>query len=53
MITKTVRIAASELGLLFRDGMFEMVLGPGRHKILRWRYRPVVHKIDLRPLHRR
>ena len=29
MFIKTVRIADSELGLLFRDGMFQMVLAPG------------------------
>jgi regulator of protease activity HflC (stomatin/prohibitin superfamily) len=50
MITMTVRITDSELGLLFREGMFQKVLGPGRHKMLRWQHRPEVHKIDLRPL---
>jgi regulator of protease activity HflC (stomatin/prohibitin superfamily) len=50
MMTQTIRIADSELGLLFYDGMFQKVLEPGNQKISRWKNRPVIHTIDLRPI---
>lgn len=51
MVMKTERIADTELGLLFRDQVFQRVLGPGVHRRLRYlSARHEVRKLDLRQL---
>ena len=45
---KTVRIADYELGLLYRDRLFQAVLGPGVHRLLRGVALPEVRTLDLR-----
>ena len=47
---KTVRIADYELGLLFRDRLFQAVLGPGVHRLLRGVALPEVRTLDLRQM---
>jgi regulator of protease activity HflC (stomatin/prohibitin superfamily) len=51
MVMKTERIADTELGLLYRDRVFQKVLGPGVHRRLpTMSARTRVHKLDLRAL---
>ncbi len=51
MLFKTDRIAETQLGLLYRDGMLHGVLGPGAHRrMLSPSIRTEVRKLDLRPL---
>ncbi len=51
MVMKTERIADTELGLLYRDRVFQKVLGPGVHRRLpNMSARTQVHKLDLRAL---
>jgi len=48
MIFKIDRIADMELGLLYRDRVFQKVLGPGTHRrVLRPVVHTAVHKLDL------
>ena len=47
---RTVRIADYELGLLFRDRVFQKVLGPGVHRLQRTLSVPEVRTIDLRAM---
>ncbi len=51
MVMKTERIADTELGLLYRDRVFQKVLGPGVHRRLpNMSVRTEVRKLDLRAL---
>ena len=50
MIMKTERISDSELGLLYRDRVFQSVLGPGVYRLWRTAARPEVVKLDLSQL---
>jgi regulator of protease activity HflC (stomatin/prohibitin superfamily) len=50
MLTKTVMIADHELGLLFRDRVFQKVLGPGMHRLMRSPGEREVRKLDLRQI---
>ena len=51
MVMKTERIADTELGLLYRDRVFQKVLGPGVHRRLpNMSARTQVHKLDLRAM---
>ncbi|MDJ0935876.1 MAG: slipin family protein [Kiloniellales bacterium] len=51
MVMKTERIADTELGLLYRDRVFQKVLGPGVHRRLpNMSARTQVYKLDLRAL---
>jgi len=51
MVMKTERIADTELGLLYRDRVFQKVLGPGVHRRLpTMSARTEVRKLDLRAL---
>jgi hypothetical protein len=48
MVFKIDRIADMELGLLYRDRVFQKVLGPGTHRrVLRPMVHTAVHKLDL------
>ena len=47
MVFKFDRIADMELGLLYRDRVFQKVLGPGTHRrVLRPMVHTAVHKLD-------
>ena len=51
MVMKTERIADTELGLLYRDRVFQTVLGPGVYRRLpNMRVKTEVRKLDLRAL---
>ena len=51
MVMKTERIADTELGLLYRDRVFQTVLGPGVYRRLRsLSVKTEVRKLDLRSL---
>ncbi|MEM7221393.1 MAG: slipin family protein [Pseudomonadota bacterium] len=50
MIMKTERISDSELGLLYRDRVFQDVLGPGVYRLWRTAVRPEMVKLDLSKL---
>ena len=51
MVMKTERIADTELGLLYRDRVFQKVLGPGVHRRLpNMSARTEIRKLDLRAL---
>jgi hypothetical protein len=48
MVLKIDRIAYTELGFLYRDRVFQKVLGPGTHRrVLRPMVHTAVHKLDL------
>lgn len=48
MVMRTERVAEYELGLLFRNKVFQRVLGPGRYRLARLGNLPEVVKLDLR-----
>ena len=48
MVWKTLRIAEHELGLLYRDRVFQAVLGPGVHRLVRQPADIEVERLDLR-----
>jgi regulator of protease activity HflC (stomatin/prohibitin superfamily) len=50
MFYKTVKIAAYELGLLFRDTKFERFMEPGEHKLALYGKRRYASVLDLRKL---
>ena len=43
-----IMVAAHEKGLLFRDGVFIDVLGPGRYRLARWFAKEEIKTVDLR-----
>ena len=43
-----IMVAAHEKGLLFRDGRFIDVLGPGRYRLARWLAKEEIKTVDLR-----
>jgi regulator of protease activity HflC (stomatin/prohibitin superfamily) len=45
-IFRLVKVRAQERGLLFRDGVFERLLGPGRHLVRGWKLR--IDKVSVR-----
>jgi len=48
MLVKTERIADHELGLLFRDRVFQRALGPGKYRDFRTAGQVEVRRVDLR-----
>lgn len=50
MFMRTERVAEYELALLYRDRIFERVLGPGRYRLFGRKLRREVCKLDLRQL---